>query len=105
MICAILFFAGGGIATWHGLLEVNTYALIGGVVGSLASTFGLLLAFASPRLTDSDILSVESKLVQRLAETTASLNEYEDKISGIRKSLNSFNATVSKLSYWCGKQV
>lgn len=86
VVCAILFFAGGGIATWQGFLDVSTYALIGGIVGSLASTIGLL-AFASPRLTDSDMLSVENKLVQRLAETTASLNEYEDKISENKEEL------------------
>lgn len=83
---AVLFFAGGGIAAWQGFLEVNTYALIGGIVGSLASTIGLL-AFASPRITDRDMLSVESKLVQRLAETTASLNEYEGKISENKEEL------------------
>lgn len=86
VVSAILFFAGGGIATWQGVLNVNTYALIGGIVGSVASTIGLL-AFASPRLTDSDVLSVESKLVQRLAETTASLNEYEGKISENKEEL------------------
>lgn len=80
VFAAILFFIGGGVAIWWGLLGVPTYALIAGVVGSLASIISIL-AFASPRLTDKDVLSVESQLIQRLADATSSLNEYESRIS------------------------
>ena len=86
VFAAILFFIGGGIAVWQGILGVATYALIGGIVGSIASTIGLL-AFASPRLTEKDVLSVESQLVQRLADATTSLNEYEAKISENKEEL------------------
>ena len=86
VVCAALFFAGGGIATWQGLFDVQTYALVGGILGSLASVIGLL-AFASPRLTDDDVLSVESQLVQRLADATTSLNEYESRISENKEEL------------------
>jgi hypothetical protein len=86
VFAAILFFIGGGIAVWQGVLGVATYALVGGIVGSIASTIGLL-AFASPRLTEKDVLSVESQLVQRLADATTSLNEYETKISENKEEL------------------
>ncbi len=86
VISAILFFVGGGIATWQGALDIGTYALIGGIVGGVASTFGLL-AFASPTLTDRDVLSVENQLVQRLADATSSLKEYEGKISENKEEL------------------
>lgn len=86
VFAAILFFVGGGIAVWQGLLNVTTYALVGGIVGSIASTIGLL-AFASPRLTENDVLSVESQLVQRLADATTSLKDYEEKISENKEEL------------------
>ena len=83
---AVAFFVGGGIATWQGALDVHTYALIGGIVGSVASSIGLI-AFALPRLTDKDMMSLESQLVQRLAETTASLNDYESRLSDNKEEL------------------
>lgn len=86
VFAAILFFVGGGIAIWQGGLAVTSYALVGGIVGSIASIIGLL-AFASPRLTDKDVLSVESQLVQRLADATTSLKDYETKISVNKEEL------------------
>lgn len=83
---AIAFFLIGGLVTWQGGLDIVTYATVGGIVGSVASTLGLL-AFASPRLSDRDVLSVESQLVQRLADATTSLNDYESRISENKEEL------------------
>lgn len=80
VLSAITFFFIGGLLTWAGIIPVMAYATAGGIIGSIASTIGLL-AFASPRLTDKDVLSVEGQLVQRLADATTSVQAYENRIS------------------------
>jgi len=86
VFAAIIFFVVGGGLAFYEIISINTYALFGGIVGSIASTIGLL-AFASPRLTAKDVLSVESQLVQRLADATTSLNDYEARISANKDKL------------------
>ena len=86
IVLAAAFFVLGGVTVWLGWFDISMYALIGGVVGSTASIAGLI-AFISPKLTDKDVLAVDSKLVQRLAETTASLQEYEERLSEDKEDL------------------
>lgn len=83
---AMIFFLVGGALCWQGIFPVESYAITAGIVGSLASTVGLL-GFAAPRLTSNDFQIVESELLEKLAEATKELNEYQSKISGDKEQI------------------
>jgi len=80
VLSSILFFLIGGVLTWFGVISVINYAFAAGIIGSIASSIGLL-SFASPRLTSSDLLNVEGELVEKLSTSIQSVREYENKIS------------------------
>lgn len=81
-----VFLTAGGVMTYFGIIDINNYALISGSLGSIASIIGLF-SFFSPKFTSKDILSVEAELVQRLADATASVKKYEERISENKEEL------------------
>jgi hypothetical protein len=80
VLFAIIFFLVGGVLAWFGILDNGSYAFAAAIVGSVASTVGLL-GITSPRLTSSDIQKVESELINKLAAAAKDVKEYEKQIS------------------------
>lgn len=80
VLFAMFIFIVGGILAWFNAISTETYAVAAGIVGSLASTLGLL-AFLSPRITGDDVKSIEAALIQNLADAAKSVEEYELKVS------------------------
>lgn len=62
------------------------YAVFAGIIGGVASTIGLL-AFISPRITGNDLRSIESELIQKLADAAKSVEDYESKTSENKEKL------------------
>jgi hypothetical protein len=80
VLLALAVFLAGGAAAWKGYLDISVYALLTGILGSVASVVGLI-SLASKRLTSSDIREVETDLLADLANTSRQLKEYEEKLA------------------------
>ena len=78
IVAALMYFAFGGIAVWLGKLTVESYALFGGLAGSVASILGLV-SLSRPALTQSDIENVEIDVLRKLTETSSQLKDIEQK--------------------------
>jgi hypothetical protein len=63
VLVVALFFNVGGYFALHGSLNANTYIVLTGVIGSVASVIGLI-ALATPRLTSKDFRDVDADLVK-----------------------------------------
>ena len=87
VVLLALVFIVGGFAAWRGWMDANTYIVLSGIFGSLASIVGLI-ALAGQRLTAQDVQGVEAELVQNLADTMKSVKEYEERVSVNREEIN-----------------
>ena len=74
---AILYFIVGGILAWQQVITVQAYALIGGIVGSLASSIGLV-SLSRPSLQQSDLEKIESQSLKSIAENTEEIRKLEE---------------------------
>jgi hypothetical protein len=82
-----LFFAVGAVLAWRGILETNTYIVVTGLVGSVASVIGLV-TLGSPRLTTKDLRSVETELFNTVAEQLKAAKESEEKLATNKQELS-----------------
>ncbi len=73
---AILYFTLGGIACALGWFDLTAYAVAGGIVGSIASTLGLI-SLSRPALAQSDLESIEIESLQKIAVTTKDIQQLE----------------------------
>lgn len=87
IVLLALLFCLGGLAAWLGWLNTTTYALVTGVAGSIASVIGLV-ALCTPRLTANDVRDVEADLVRGLADTMASVKQYEERAALGRQEID-----------------
>jgi hypothetical protein len=62
VVLSVIVFTIGAFAAWRGWIDANTYIVISGIAGSLASVLGLV-ALSTPRLTTKDVREVEADLV------------------------------------------
>lgn len=82
-----ILFVFGAIAAWNDWVAVNTYIVFTGIVGSLASIFGLV-ALGAPRLTAKDVRDVEADLFKKLSETAESVKKYEEQLKAGKDEMN-----------------
>jgi hypothetical protein len=82
-----LFFAVGAAFAWTGKIEANTYIVITGIIGSIASVVGLA-ALGSPRLTAKDLRSVEAELFNTVAEQLKAAKDSEEKLATNKEELS-----------------
>ncbi|PYF01136.1 hypothetical protein BJ122_12614 [Rhodopseudomonas faecalis] len=85
-VCA--FFIVGGAAAYFGKLDKEIYIVVTGIVGGLASVIGLVGLFSKSSITANDMRKVEVELVQGLADTMKTVNEYESRISTNRQEID-----------------
>ena len=64
---AVLYFVIGGILCLAGWFNVQTYAVAGGIVGSIASSLGLI-SLSRPGLSQSDLDGVEMESFAKIAD-------------------------------------
>jgi hypothetical protein len=83
---SLLYFLIGGLTAALGKLEVQTYALIGGMVGSVASILGLV-SLSRPSITQTDLQQIESQCLKSLAETTEDIRRLEEQRTSTLTSL------------------
>ena len=74
----ILYFIAAGIAVWAGWLKVEWYALAGGILGSLASTLGLI-SLSRPALDQADLENIQIDSLRKIAEASEEISELESK--------------------------
>lgn len=75
---AILYFTIGGVTVWVGWFTVEWYALCGGIVGSIASTLGLV-SLSRPSLRQEDLEGIQLDSLQKIAEASKEISELESK--------------------------
>ena len=78
IVAALMYFALGGLMIYFGNLTVESYALFGGIAGSIASILGLV-SLSRPALTQSDIENVEIDALRKLTETSSQLKDIEQR--------------------------
>ncbi|MCH7729498.1 MAG: hypothetical protein IH991_23935 [Planctomycetes bacterium] len=74
---AVLYFAVGAVLVWYEWLAVESYALAGGIVGSLASILGLL-SLSRPSLQQSDLEQLDTQSLRSIADATEELRSLEE---------------------------
>lgn len=87
VILAPLIFLGGGIAAYLQWITVQSYAVISGTIGGLASVAGLTV-FLSPKFTAGDFKGVESDLLENVAKASKAVEESEKAIGAKRAEIS-----------------
>jgi hypothetical protein len=87
VLLTALFLAVGGFCAWRGWLDTNTYIVLAGLIGSVASVIGLI-GLAAPRITAQDVRDVEADLLKDLSDTIRSVRDYEAKASASRMEID-----------------
>lgn len=82
-----LFFVTGAVLAWFGKIDPNTYIIITGIIGSIASVLGLI-ALGTPRLRPEDVQNVQAELYETLAEQVRAAKENEAKLALGRDELD-----------------
>lgn len=75
--CAVLYFVIGGAFAWFGWFPVHIYAFIGGIVGSLTSTVGLI-SLTRPGFSQADLDYIEIQSLKKIAETSEEIKNLEE---------------------------
>ena len=82
----LAFFAVGAVLAIFGKFNTDTYIIVTGIIGSIASVIGLV-ALGSARLTAADIRNVETELLKDIADQVQAVKEYEDKLATNREEI------------------
>lgn len=83
----LVFFAVGAALAYFGKFSPETYIIVTGIVGSIASVIGLV-ALGAARLTAADVRNVEADLLRDIAEQVHASKEYEAKLASNREELS-----------------
>jgi hypothetical protein len=83
----LAFFAVGAVLAYFGQFNAETYIVVTGIVGSVASVIGLV-ALGAARLTADDVRSVEADLLKGIAEQVQAAKEYEEKLATNREEIS-----------------
>ncbi len=76
IILFFLYFIFGLIAIWLKLLTLDTYLVIGGIIGGVVSVVGLL-SFFRPAMTQTDIQKLQLESLRDIAESANKLDDLE----------------------------
>ena len=74
---SVLYFLLGGIFVWQEIITVEAYALIGGIVGSVASSVGLV-SLSRPSLQQSNLEKIDSQSLKKIADNTEEIKKLEE---------------------------
>lgn len=88
ILLCIIYFLGGWVAVWVGLLDRSDYFTYAGIVGGLASVAGLF-ALTRPAISKSDVQAVEIEALRSMAETAGKLQELEAARSKTQEEIGS----------------
>lgn len=83
----LAFFAVGAVLAYFGQFSAETYIIVTGIVGSVASVIGLV-ALGAARLTADDVRNVEADLLKDIAEQVQAAKEYEEKLATNREEIS-----------------
>ena len=101
IILCILYFILGFIAVkldWFKWLTQDIYSFGATIVGGLASVF-CLIAFIQPRLTTSDIQTLEVKFLKNVAETAEELSERQKELSTKEKEIMNLEIKKQEMEF------
>lgn len=87
ILLCIVYFIGGYVAVYFGLITQDQYLAYAGIVGGLASVAGLF-SFIKPAITKYDLHALELETLKSLVEKTGQVRSLEERRLQTKSEIN-----------------